>query len=204
MNMHGFFETYWLEILGTLSGLVCVWLLIKESVLTFPIGLLYAVITSVVVLEARLYADLVLNLYFVLMNGYGWYFWVRGVEGRQIKGKLLVVSVPRNELAFAAVAMILGTLAVGYFFSAYTAADFAYWDSLTTVASFIAMWMTARKYLESWALWFLIDVLQIALYGVKAFSGSPGLYFYSFLYSVYLWMAILGWRSWSKNAVKQV
>ena len=199
-----FFETYWLEILGTLSGLVCVWSLIKESVLTFPIGLLYSVITSVVVLEARLYADLVLNLYFVLMNGYGWYFWVRGAEERQIKGKLLVVSVPRNELAFVAVAMILGTFAVGYFFSAYTAADFAYWDSLTTVASFVAMWMTARKYLESWALWFIIDVFQIALYAVKGFSGSPGLYFYSFLYSVYLWMAVLGWRSWSQNIFKQV
>ena len=199
-----FFETYWLEILGTLSGLVCVWLLIKESVLTFPIGLLYAVITSAVVMEARLYADLVLNVYFVLMNGYGWYFWVRGAEERQIKGKLLVASVPSNELRLAAVAMILGTLAVGYFFSAYTDADFAYWDSLTTVASFVAMWMTARKYLESWALWFFIDVLQIALYAVKGFSGSPGLYFYSFLYSVYLWMAVLGWRSWSQNIVKQV
>ena len=199
-----FFETYWLEILGTLSGLVCVWLLIKESVLTFPIGLLYAVITSAVVIEARLYADLVLNLYFVLMNGYGWYFWIRGAEERQIEGKLLVASIPRNELAFAAVAMILGTLMVGYFFSAYTDADFAYWDSLTTVASFVAMWMTARKYLESWVLWFLIDVLQIALYGVKGFSGSPGLYFYSFLYIVYLYMAVLGWRSWSQNVVKRV
>ena len=199
-----FFETYWLEILGTLSGLVCVWLLIKESVLTFPIGLLYAVITSAVVIEARLYADLVLNLYFVLMNGYGWYFWIRGAEERQIEGKLLVASIPRNELAFSAVAMILGTLAVGYFFSAYTDADFAYWDSLTTVASFVAMWMTARKYLESWVLWFLIDVLQIALYGVKGFSGSPGLYFYSFLYTVYLYMAVLGWRSWSQNVVKRV
>ena len=199
-----FFETYWLEILGTLSGLVCVWLLIKESVLTFPIGLLYAVITSAVVIEARLYADLVLNLYFVLMNGYGWYFWVRGAEERQIKGKLLIASVPGNELRLAAVAMILGTLAVGYFFSAYTDADFAYWDSLTTVASFVAMWMTARKYLESWALWFVIDVLQILLYAVKGFSGSHGLFFYSFLYSVYLWMAVLGWRSWSQNIVKQV
>ena len=88
-----FFETYWLEILGTLSGLVCVWLLIKESVLTFPIGLLYAVITSAVVIEARLYADLVLNLYFVLMNGYGWYFWIRGAKDRQIEGKLLVTLV---------------------------------------------------------------------------------------------------------------
>ena len=199
-----FFENYWLEILGTLSGLVCVWLLIKESVLTFPIGLFYAVITSAVVLEARLYADLVLNLYFVLMNGYGWYFWIRGAEERQIEGKLLVANIPRNELGLALVAIILGTLAAGYFFSAYTDADFAYWDSLTTVASFVAMWMTARKYLESWVFWFLINVLQIALYAVKGLSGSVGLYFYSILYSVYLWMAVLGWRSWSQNVGKQV
>ena len=199
-----FFETYWLEILGTVSGLVCVWLLIKESVLTFPIGLLYAVLTSAVVLEARLYADLVLNLYFVLMNGYGWYFWIRGATERQIEGKLLVANVPSYELVLAVGAIVLGTLAIGYFFSAYTAADLAYWDSLTTVASFVAMWMTARKYLESWALWFVIDVLQIALYAVKGLNGSPGLYFYSFLYSVYLWMAVLGWRSWSQNIVKQV
>ena len=198
-----FFENYWLEILGTLSGLVCVWLLIKESVLTFPIGLLYAVITSVVMLEARLYADLVLNLYFVLMNGYGWYFWVRGAEERQMEGKLLVASIPRNELCLALVVISSGTLAVGYFFSAYTAADFAYWDSLTTAASFVAMWMTARKYLESWLFWFVIDVLQIALYTAKGFNGSPGLYFYSFLYSIYLWMAVLGWRSWSQNIAKQ-
>ena len=139
-----FFGTYWLEILGTLSGLVCVWLLIKESVLTFPIGLLYAVVTSVVVLEAQLYADLMLNMYFVLMNAYGWYFWVRGAEERQVEGKLLVANVRSNELALAAVAIIFGTLSVGYFFSTYTAADSAYWDSLTTVASFVAMWMTAR------------------------------------------------------------
>ncbi len=199
-----YLETYWLEILGTLSGLLCVWLLIKESVLTFPIGLLYALITSVVVLEARLYADFVLNLYFVLMNGYGWYFWVRGAEERQVEGKLLVANVPSSELGLIVGAIFLGTLLVGLFFSSYTAADFAYWDSFTTVASFVAMWMTARKYLESWALWFLVDVLQIALYAVKGFNGSPGLYFYSFLYSVYLWMAVLGWRSWSQNIVKQV
>ena len=199
-----FFETYWLEILGTLSGLVCVWLLIKESVLTFPIGLLYAVVTSAVVLEAQLYADLVLNVYFVLMNAYGWYFWVRGAEERQKGGKLLVASVPGNEIGLAAVTIVFGTLAIGFFFSSYTDADFAYWDSLTTVASFVAMWMTARKYLQSWALWFLIDVIQIVLYAVKGSGGSPGLYFYSFLYSVYLWMAVLGWRSWSQNVAKQV
>ena len=64
----------WLELTGVISGLLCVGLLIKEHVLTFPIGMLYAFVTVVVVARAMLYADVVLNLYYVLMNAYGWYY----------------------------------------------------------------------------------------------------------------------------------
>ena len=60
----------WLELTGFVSGLLCVWLLIKESVSTFPIGMLYALVTTIVVARAFLYADALLNLYYVLMNAY--------------------------------------------------------------------------------------------------------------------------------------
>ena len=62
----------WLEFIGVVSGLVCVWLLVKENILTFPVGLIYALITVVVVARANLFADVLLNLYYVLMNAYGW------------------------------------------------------------------------------------------------------------------------------------
>ena len=68
----------WFEILGVASGLLCVLLLIRENVLNFPIGLIYALITTVVVTRANLYADALLNVYYVLMNAYGWYYWMRG------------------------------------------------------------------------------------------------------------------------------
>ena len=68
----------WLEFTGVIAGLLCVWLLIEEHVLTFPIGMLYALVTVVVVARAMLYADVVLNLYYVLMNAYGYYYWVYG------------------------------------------------------------------------------------------------------------------------------
>ena len=68
----------WFEILGVASGLLCVLLLIRENVLNFPIGLIYALITTVVVTRANLYADALLNVYYVQNNAYGWYYWMRG------------------------------------------------------------------------------------------------------------------------------
>ena len=88
---------------------------------------------------------------------------------------------------------------MGYLFAQYTQADMAYADSLTTVASFVAMWMSARKYLSSWVAWFLIDIVQIGLYVLKGLSSDPGLFFYAALYTVYLAMAIWGWLSWRRR-----
>ena len=72
----------WLEAAGLVSGVLCVWLLIKEHILTFPIGMLYAVVTVIVVARALLFADVLLNLYYVLMNAYGWYYWLYGGQQR--------------------------------------------------------------------------------------------------------------------------
>lgn len=190
----------WLEITGFLSGLLCVWLLIKESVLTFPIGMLYALVTAVVVARALLYADVLLNLYYVLMNAYGWYYWLFGAKSlRREQGKLLPQPIRASTVAVLLFATAVGTLLMAYLFQRYSQADLVYADSLTTVGSFVAMWMSARKYLASWVAWFLIDLVQIALYIIKAVNGIAGLYFYAGLYGIYLLMAVWGWLSWRQR-----
>ena len=186
----------WLELLGLVSGLACVWLLIKENYLTFPIGLIYSVITVVVVMRAALYADVILNIYYVLMNAYGWYFWIRGGQERRVASEseeLPVGRVAGSLWPFLFVVMILGTWSMGWYFATYTNAALPYPDSFTTVASFVAMWMSARKYLESWILWFVIDVVQVGLYLLK------GVEEYALLYFVYLVLAVLGFRAWSRQ-----
>ncbi len=179
----------WLELLGLLSGLLCVWLLIRENVLTFPLGLIYALITVVVVARAGLFADVLLNLYYVGMNAYGWYYWLyHGAQRRN--ARLAVHWVPRGQWPLL-LGLILGlTLIMGWYFAAFTRASLPYPDSFTTVASFVAMWMSARKYLESWVLWFVIDVVQVILYLYKGINE------YALLYFVYLVMAVMGWRAW--------
>lgn len=190
-----FIAANWLGMLGLVSGLLCVWLLIRENIYTFPLGLLYAVVTVVVMLDARLYADVLLNGYYVIMNAYGWYFWLRGDPDRRA-GKVLQVAWAGATSRYLAVGFtVLGTLIMGWYFDQHTDADFAYPDSFTTMASFVAMWMSARKYLDSWVLWFVVDVASVALYLAKA-QSDPTLYYYAFLYLVYLWMAVVGYRAW--------
>lgn len=185
----------WLELLGLLTGVLCVWLLIRENILTFPLGLLYAVITVVVVARHNLFADVILNLYYVAMNAYGWYFWTYGGRERRGPEQLLVSWVPRIQWLGLIAIMIVGTVAMGWYFATQTAAALPYPDSFTTVASFVAMWMSARKYLESWVLWFVIDVVQVALYVIKGIEA------YAVLYLIYLAMAVFGWLAWRKHLV---
>ena len=197
--MQFFFEN-WLELTGVISGLLCVWLLIKEHVLTFPIGMLYASVTVIVVARALLYADVVLNLYYVVMNAYGWDYW--GYGGKQLRasrGELLPQRLARSTLIRLLGITLIGSVVMGFYFARYTQAEMAYVDSLTTVASFVAMWMSARKLLSSWVAWFVIDVMQIGLYIVKGMNANSGLFLYAGLYGVYLLMAVYGWLQWRQR-----
>ena len=187
----------WLEIIGLISGLLCVWLLIRENVLTFPIGLIYAVVTVVVVARANLFADVLLNLYYVIMNAYGWYFWIYGARERRTSEVLLVAWVPKKQWPMIVGVIVLGTVLMGLYFSTQTQASLPYPDSFTTVASFVAMWMSAKKYLESWILWLVIDVIQVGLYIVKGIEA------YALLYLIYLFMAVYGWFQWRRHLLTQ-
>ncbi len=187
----------WLEIIGLISGLLCVWLLIRENILTFPIGLIYAVVTVVVVARANLFADVLLNLYYVIMNAYGWYFWIYGARERRTSEVLLVAWVPKKQWPMIVGVIVLGTVLMGLYFSTQTQASLPYPDSFTTVASFVAMWMSAKKYLESWILWLVIDVIQVGLYIVKGIEA------YALLYLIYLFMAVYGWFQWRRHLVTQ-
>ncbi|MCB1683145.1 MAG: nicotinamide riboside transporter PnuC [Pseudomonadales bacterium] len=177
-----------LEIVGLVSGLACVWLLIRQNVLTFPLGLAYAVVSVVVMYRARLYSDVLLNAYYVVVNGYGWWHWSRV---RETTGEALAVTrTPRGQIALLGILAVLGIVLLSWFFGTHTDAERVTWNATTTVLSFVAMWMSARKYLENWWLWLVVNILSIGLYFLQ------GVLAYALLYTVYLVMAVTGYRSW--------
>lgn len=184
------------EAAGLVTGLLAVWLLIRQNIWTWPVGLAYAIVSVVVFVEAKLYADVILHLFYVAMNAYGWWYWLYGGNRGQ-DDALHVSSTPLRQGLLLAGASVIGIGLMGAALSRWTDADYAYWDSATTVLSFAAMWMMARKQVENWLLWFLVDVIAVVLYLVK------GLNLYAILYGVYLAMAISGWLAWRRSMLNR-
>jgi nicotinamide mononucleotide transporter len=182
----------WLEATGLASGLVCVWLLIRQNIWTWPIGLLYALVSVAVFYRARLYADLGLHVFYVAMNAYGWYYWLRG--NRPVEDEELPVThIEPTTATVLGLIVMLATLVMAQVLASETDADLPYWDSATTTMSLAAMWMQARKQLECWYVWLAVDVLATGIYVYK------GLELYALLYCVYIGMAFAGWWAWRRS-----
>ncbi len=188
------------EVAGLISGMLCVWLLIRQSIWNWPIGLCYALVSLVVFLQTRLYAEFGLHIYYVVMNAYGWYYWSRGA-GSSTDG-VGVKPVPVTHIGSTATLYVLLSVLVGIPVLAelllyFTDADMAYADATITIFSFAAMWMTARKMIENWYVWLVVDLLATALYVIK------GIELYALLYCVYIGMAVMGWLAWHKTLKAQ-
>jgi nicotinamide mononucleotide transporter len=131
-----------------------------------------------------------MHVYYTIMNAYGWWYWRRGGGERAEATELPVTRTPPRIAAVLFGAAVVGTAAIGFALDRFTDADLPYWDTSANVASFIAMWMTARKYIENWYVWFAVDVVLTAIYLYK------GIEFYAVLYCIYLGLAVAGWWAW--------
>ncbi len=176
-----------LEAFALVSGLLCVWLLARQNILTFPLGIAYAIVTVYLMLQQQLLASALISVYYVAANAYGWWHWTHGASAGQTA--LPVARTPAIAWWVMGVVCIAGTALLMPIMVS-MGAELALWDSLANVLSFAAMWMAARKYVENWIVWFVVDVILCMVY------YQQGLYGYLLLYAVYLVMAVIGWRSW--------
>ena len=194
--VHYLFNMPTLEFLGFLFGVLCVLFLIIRHVLTWPFGIAYVLVSLVVFIQQKLYADFTLHVFFLIMNIYGWYYWVYGKKEQQ--AEVPITSIGASSWLGILVICAIGIVLWGFALNTYTDADLAYWDSTTSVLSFAAMWLTARKKIENWTLWLVVDILATGIYFYK------GIYFYCLLYLIYIGMAIAGYMAWKKAMRAQV
>ncbi|MEO9966612.1 MAG: nicotinamide riboside transporter PnuC [Reichenbachiella sp.] len=186
------------ELLGLIFGLLAVWYLIKESILTWPAGILYVLVSFVVFWQIKLYGDLLLHVIFLALNIYGWYFWIYGNKNNSDTLPITVYGWYQNLIILAL--SILGIFGFGLFLSNIhliwphiPEAALPYWDSTTSILSVTGIWLMTKKKLENWYYWFVVDVLACGIYFYK------GIYFYSILYGVYIVMAVMGYLAWKKS-----
>ena len=184
-----------LEILGVIVGIIYLWLEYRASIYLWIAGIIMPAIYIFVYYDAGLYADFGINIYYLVIALYGWVAWKTGFSlfGREkAKGELRITRTPRSAWAKAAVAYVITQLFTAWLLIEHTDSTVPWADSFTTALSIVGMWMLARKYIEQWWVWCIVDVASSALYIYK------GLYFTAVLYAVYAIIAIFGYYKWKK------
>lgn len=180
-----------IEIIGTLSGLIFLYLEIKQNKWLWPVGLLTSVMYIYVFFVAKLYADMSLQFYYVFISIYGWIIWSYG--SNQIKEELPVTHLSRKLFVILFGVSMAIYVVISYVLVNFTDASLPYWDAFTTALSIVATWMLARKILEQWLVWVTVNAVSLALYIYK------GLYPTSVLFFFYTVLAIIGYLQWKKD-----
>ncbi|MFG3283472.1 nicotinamide riboside transporter PnuC [Streptomyces sp. NPDC048111] len=181
----------WTEILGFVTGALCVWLVARQHIANWPVGLANNVFFIVLFLRSGLYADAGLQVVFIALAAYGWWTWAHG--GGPGSGTLAVRRTTRTEWLWLLAAGAVGTLALALLLGAATDSTVPFWDALTTALSLTATYGQCRKLVESWWLWIAADVVYIPLYAYKE------LYATSLLYAGFLTLCLIGLRNWRRE-----
>ncbi|MGW7454658.1 nicotinamide riboside transporter PnuC [Streptomyces sp. NPDC054787] len=182
----------WTEVLGFVTGALCVWLVARQHIANWPIGIANNVFFIVLFAQAGLYADAGLQIVFIALAAYGWWSWTHG-GGPGTTGALPVRRTTRTEWAALAAAGAVGVLALTLLLSRATDSTVPFWDALTTGLSLAATYGQCRKLVESWWLWIAADLIYIPLYAYK------GLHLTALLYVGFLALCVAGLAGWRRT-----
>ncbi|HEX5973439.1 MAG TPA: nicotinamide riboside transporter PnuC [Gemmatimonadaceae bacterium] len=179
-----------LELVAAVVGALSVYLSVRQNIWSWPTAIVNVVLYTLVFYEAKLYADMGLQVIYAVLSVYGWYEWLYGGEGRT---ELHVTRTgPRLGVMLATVALI-GSAWLGSFLHHETDAALPYMDAALSSTSLVAQWMMTRKLLENWLVWIAVDVLYVGMFIFK------GLYLTSGLYAVFLALAVRGYIDWRRS-----
>ena len=163
----------------------------RNSILVYPTGLIGTGIFVYILYNFSLLGDMIINFYFVLMSIYGWYYWSQKKDGEVLHN---VSRTSTKEYYFILMLGLTSLLSIYFIYNFYDKWDSwtAYVDTITTAIFFIAMYLMARRKVESWIFWIIGDLITIPLYFYKGLTIS------SIQYLIFLILAILGYISWKK------
>lgn len=194
-------DTSWLEIIAVIFGLLSVWYAKKANILVYPTGIVSVVIYVYICLNAQLYADMGINVFYFFMSVYGWIMWTRKVD----ESKQRPITFSNRKDYLISIGMFVFSVFLIFILLKYLKAeDDVYWsnnvpyiDIFTTSVFIVGMWQMAMKKVENWLFWIIGDIISVPLYFYK------GLVFTSLQFFVFLIIAVLGYIEWKKLAQKK-
>jgi nicotinamide mononucleotide transporter len=183
----------WLEIAGTVTTVLGIWLTTRRLLICWPMVLISDVIYLIVFYRVRLYSDALLQIVFLAFTLYGWWYWWRGM---QQEGEVRVVSLPLTSLLAGLAAGAAGSALLGLLMERIGAA-LPRLDAALMSFSLVATWWQTRKHIANWWLWIALDVVYIGEYIYK------GLRLTAALYALLVALAVLGLRDWRRAPIAQ-
>ena len=216
---NGGYDLSWIEAIGTLAGLLCIWLASLEKISNYAFGLINVTLFAVIFFQIQLYSSLLLQVFFFIANIYGWYAWSRQTSDNQQALKIRWLPLPK-ALGWGItciVAIALMTMYIDPVFAGLTRVAVAimqglgmdvvmpelqpdaspFWDACMTVLSIVAMILMTRKYVENWLLWVVIDIISVVIF------TQQGVYAMALEYVLLTLIAINGSWLWIKSARQQ-
>ncbi|HVD92427.1 MAG TPA: nicotinamide riboside transporter PnuC [Vicinamibacterales bacterium] len=181
-----------LEKIAVAAGLANVYLTVRQNIWCWPVGVVMVSLYIYIFFQAKLYSDAGLNVFFLVMQFYGWYEWTRGpVEhARSLRP---VTRLSRRGGIVTIAGVLAGTVVLGTGMHQHTDAALPYPDAFTTMLSVFAQFLMTRKILENWTLWMIADVIYIGVYLIKSLYWTAG------LYVVFLVLCVQGYREWKAS-----
>lgn len=191
-NVFTWLKNHSFEIFGAVTGLFSVYFSIRRSFLVWLLGMLSSAIFIYVYFSTRFYAGSILQLYYVFLCFYGLYLW----KIQKKEDRIVVSNIPRKQLFISLIILLLATTFLGLFLKFYTDSPIPIPDAFTTVASFIASWMLAKKFIEQWFVWLIVDAISVGMF------ISQGLYATAMLFAIYFLMGCFGYLEWKKELLR--
>ena len=212
----GGYDLSWIEAVGALCGLLCIWLASLEKTINYLFGLINVSLFAVIFFQIQLYASLLLQIFFFAANVYGWYAWTRRTEQQDTVLKIRWLPLPRLFAwsVLGALAIGLMTIYIDAVFATLTSITvtvmqsmgvqvamptlqpdaFPFWDSSMMVLSMIAMVLMTRKYVENWILWVVVNIISVVIFTYQ------GVYVMALEYLILTGIALNGTWLWIKEA----
>lgn len=212
----GGYDLSWIEAVGTLAGLLCIWLASLEKIGNYAFGLINVTLFAIIFFQIQLYASLLLQLFFFVANIYGWYAWSRQSSNHQSLLQIRWLPLPKAIAWLVIIVAAIGLMTVFidpvFAFLTRVAVSvmqslglnvtlpelqpdaYPFWDSCMMVLSIVAMILMTRKYVENWLLWTIINVISVVIFALQ------GVYAMSLEYLILTFIALNGSRMWINSA----
>jgi nicotinamide mononucleotide transporter len=212
----GGYDLSWIEAVGTLAGLLCIWLASLEKISNYAFGLINVTLFAIIFFQIQLYASLLLQVFFFVANIYGWYAWSRQNTANEAVLQIRWLPLPKAIAWIGVCVLAIGlmTAFIDPVFAVLTRIAvsimqalglnvampdlqpdaFPFWDSCMMVLSIAAMILMTRKYVENWLLWVVINVISVVIFALQ------GVWAMSLEYMLLTFIALNGSRMWIKSA----